>query len=63
MAERLRVDIDSESYRRLQEIAVKERRPVGWQAEVLLIRAIAEYCAPVLRPDPSERESFVVSEK
>ena len=37
----IKVDIDPESFRRLSELAVEERRPIPWQAEVLLIRAIA----------------------
>jgi hypothetical protein len=37
----IKVDIDPESFRRLSELAVEERRPIPWQAEVLLIRALA----------------------
>jgi hypothetical protein len=51
MAERLRIDIDSESYRRLLELAAMERRPIGWQAEWMLIRAIHEHWSPGLRPE------------
>jgi hypothetical protein len=50
MSEGLRLTIDSESYKRLVEIAVAERRPIGWQAEVMLMKAVAEYYAPSLRP-------------
>jgi hypothetical protein len=46
MSERLRIDLDTESFSRLMEIAAQERRPVGWQAEVLLIKAIAERYTP-----------------
>jgi hypothetical protein len=49
---RLRLDISEESYLRLMEIATLERRPIDWQAEVMLIRAIADYYAPALRPEP-----------
>ena len=35
-----KVDIPVESYKRLAEIAVTERRPIPWQAEMLLIAAI-----------------------
>jgi hypothetical protein len=54
MSERLHIDIDDESFRRLTALAVQERRPIGWQAEVLLIQAIAEQCAPALKGDPQE---------
>lgn len=33
---RIRLDLDSETFRRLHEVATAERRPVAWQAEVLL---------------------------
>jgi hypothetical protein len=38
------VELDTESFRRLSELAVEERRPIPWQAEMLLLRALA---APV----------------
>jgi len=34
------VELDLESYRRLTELAVEERRPIPWQAEVLLLRVL-----------------------
>lgn len=37
----IKVDLDAESFRRLAELAIDERRPIPWQAEVLLIRALA----------------------
>ena len=37
---RLRLELDSETYDRLVEQAVSERRPVVWQAEVTLRRAL-----------------------
>ena len=40
----IRVELDTESFRRLTELAVEERRPIPWQAEMLLLRALA---APV----------------
>jgi hypothetical protein len=52
---RLRLDIPEDSYTRLLEIAVQERRPVGWQAEVILMRAINAYFLPMLRPEGPER--------
>jgi hypothetical protein len=52
MSEQLRIDIDGESFRRLMEIATRERRPIGWQAEVLLIKAIADYERPAPKASP-----------
>jgi hypothetical protein len=37
----IKLDLDPDSFRHLSELAVEERRPIPWQAEVLLIRAIA----------------------
>ena len=36
----LKLDVDCETYNRLVEQAVAERRPVAWQAEVALRRAL-----------------------
>jgi hypothetical protein len=36
----MKVDIPMEKWERLAEIAVQQRRPVAWQAEVILIAAI-----------------------
>jgi hypothetical protein len=36
----LRLDIDADTYTRLVERAVAERRPINWQAEVELRRAV-----------------------
>jgi hypothetical protein len=46
----IRVELDTESFRRLTELAVEERRPIPWQAEMLLLRALA---APVEGRTPS----------
>jgi hypothetical protein len=43
---RLRLDIGEDSYLQLMKIAAYERRPIGWQAEIMLLRAIADYCSP-----------------
>jgi hypothetical protein len=40
----IRVDLDTESFRRLTKMAVEERRPIPWQAEMLLMHALS---APV----------------
>lgn len=37
---RLKIELDSETAQRLIEQAVEERRPVHWQAEVMLRRAL-----------------------
>jgi len=37
----IKIDFDPDSFRRLTALAVEERRPIPWQAEVLLIRALA----------------------
>jgi len=37
----IKVDIDPDSFRHLSELAVENRRPIPWQAEVMLLRAIA----------------------
>ncbi len=36
----LKLDIDQETYTRLVDQAVSERRPIDWQAEVTLRRAV-----------------------
>ena len=47
----IKVEIDTESYERLIVLAVAERRPIAWQAEVLLMRALA-LPGPPLEPPP-----------
>jgi len=37
----IKIDLDPQSFRRLSELAVEERRPIPWQAEVLLLRVLA----------------------
>jgi hypothetical protein len=37
---RVRLELDSETFGRLVEAAVAERRPADWQAEVILMRAL-----------------------
>jgi hypothetical protein len=44
----IRVELTSESFRRLTELAVEERRPIPWQAEVLLLRALGLPAPPPL---------------
>ena len=50
---KIRLDLDQESFERLAEIAVAERRPIGWQAEVLLRRAISDWFSPAIRGEPA----------
>ena len=45
----IKLDVDSETYDRLVEQAVVERRPTAWQAEVTLRRAVG-------LPFPAEAE-------
>ena len=53
----IKIDLDLASFRRLTALAVEERRPIPWQAEILLLRALA---APVeggsheAQPQPQE---------
>ncbi len=62
MPERLHLDIDSKTYERLREIAISQRRPIGLQAEWMLIHAVAEYWSPGLRAE-SPKEASVCLER
>jgi hypothetical protein len=42
----LKIDLYPESLKRLTEVAVKERRPLSLQAEVLLLQAIGRWPVP-----------------
>jgi hypothetical protein len=59
MAVRLRLDIDDETYARLAVRAGDERRPVEWQAEVELRRALGlPFPAPAAEPaEPAPQEA------
>jgi hypothetical protein len=53
----IKIDLDPDSFRRLTELAVEERRPIPWQAEVLLMRALTvpvEGVAQGAKPRPQE---------
>ena len=53
----IKIDLDPDSFRRLTELAVQERRPIPWQAEMLLIRVLAvpiEGIAQEGEPQPRE---------
>jgi hypothetical protein len=42
----LKLEIDVESFNRLAEMAVHERRPISLQAEVLLLQALGRWPVP-----------------
>jgi hypothetical protein len=37
-----KIDLDQQTYEKLLTIAIRERRPTRWQAEVMLMRAVAK---------------------
>jgi hypothetical protein len=43
MATRVKLELDSETFGRLIETAVAEKRPADWQAEVILRRALGTW--------------------
>jgi len=45
----VRLNLDPQTFHRLTEAAVDERRPIAWQAEVLLLRALG---LPAPQPFP-----------
>jgi hypothetical protein len=53
----LRLDVDPETYERLAAASVAERRPIPWQAEVILKRALAlpAECALAADGQPDDR--------
>jgi hypothetical protein len=42
----IRITLDVARFNRLAEIAVEERRPIPWQAEVLLLQVIDQWPVP-----------------
>ncbi len=52
----LRIDIDPETYDRLAALAVAERRPIPWQAEMILKRALAPPAEPPYITSPSTND-------
>ena len=59
----IKVAIDPKSFRHLSELAVEARRPIPWQAEVMLIRAIAGAVKHrARRPDVKPQEELVTTE-
>ena len=53
---RIRLDLDRETASRLVEAATIERRPVGWQASVLLRRALGLPFPPMALTEGDQRE-------
>lgn len=49
----IKLDLDNETFTRLMDVALQERRPIPWQAEVLLRRALG-LPFPIL-PDVEQR--------
>jgi len=47
----IRVDLDGDTYRRLCEVSLAERRPVDWQAEVIIRKALG---LPFPYPEPGK---------
>jgi hypothetical protein len=58
---RLKLEVDAETYRRLVDLAVAERRPILWQAEVTLRRAVGLPFPPVAGDVPSTPTRRVAS--
>jgi hypothetical protein len=51
----LTLNLDGETFERLLEVALRERRPVPWQAEVLLRQALRlPFPYPAAARQPSE---------
>jgi hypothetical protein len=53
---RLRLDLDDDATQRLVAEAALERRPVSWQAEVLLRRALGLPDRAEVLPAPESRQ-------
>ncbi len=50
----IRIELDTSSFNKLAEIAVEERRPIPWQAEVLLLKALGAWPASVEEAIPRQ---------
>ena len=57
----IKLDLDTKTYRRLTKVAIHERRPIHWQAEVLLLQALGlpaptpvDELVPEAAPAPEE---------
>jgi hypothetical protein len=56
----IRVELDPETFNRLAEIAIDQRRPIAWQGEVMLIQAIATWPAVERSPRSTDAGRGVV---
>jgi hypothetical protein len=50
----IKISLDMESFRRLADVAIEQRRAIPLQAEVLVLQALGRWPAP---DAPSPRES------
>jgi hypothetical protein len=51
----IKLELDTESFNKLMEIAVEERRPIRWQVEVLVLKALGRW------PLPASEDAAVTS--
>lgn len=57
----LKLTLDAETYQRLEGQAIAERRPVGWQAEEVIRRALGLPCGGSMNIDPLDKQSIAVT--
>jgi hypothetical protein len=50
---RIKLELDEQTMSRLTQIALAEKRPLSWQLEILVQRAVAEWFTPPFREDTS----------
>jgi len=61
---RIKLDLDETTTERLIEVAERERRPIAWQAEVILLRGLGLWPVEVeVKPRAEAGIGDVVSEK
>jgi hypothetical protein len=53
---RIKLELDEQTMSRLTQIALAEKRPLSWQLEILVQRAVAEWFTPPFREDTSAGE-------
>jgi hypothetical protein len=51
------IELDIASFKKLAGIAVQERRPIPWQAEVLLLKVLGGWPMPSADAAPASRET------
>ncbi len=57
---RLRIELDRETYSRLVSSALTEKRPVDWQAEVVIRRALG-LPFPAVAPQPQQARDLATA--